>query len=235
MYGNIFAVAMTVAICASLAALKVHGKSRNRRATLAGVLHMAAAFLAFFFVAFGHGCHRGGPLGAVVLGSVFIGVIRATVERKFVLRIAWVGWFAVTFGGMELCHEDGYVGGLGYIRLLERSQANSLAFARELLLAASEKRQGLCLPEGWIENSWKAATEEEYPGDYEVELPVWGYYWHTWFTGVFLFHTRETSIWCAGGPLESCAQSLEIRDRDWKVAGTLRVPSAEVKKDSPSL
>jgi hypothetical protein len=70
------------------------------------------------------------------------------------------------------------------------------------------------LPEGWIEEAWLAATGESFPTPTEGVTGTVGHYWYTWFTGVFSLHEQKCGIWCPGGPLKSCVETLEIRPRE---------------------
>ena len=69
MHGNIFALAVIVMTCTTLAVLRVFGKRPDRRAVLAGALVMVVTFFVLAFVAFGHLCSRGGPFGVVAFGD----------------------------------------------------------------------------------------------------------------------------------------------------------------------
>ncbi len=197
----------------TIAFLKVFGKRPDRHAILFGCLISAVTAFVLSYVALGHLCDRGGPTGAVILGSVLAGVVRATIERKVVRRWLWIGWFAVTFWGMSICHLDGYIGNPVYGKVLARRPQDCLQSCRDVLHNVSEDKKDLELPKGWIEDSWKARTKEDFPGPYVCRTGNLGHYWHTWFTGVFSLETHSCGIWCPGGRLKSCAEFLEIRPR----------------------
>lgn len=211
--GNTFALAVIAMVCTTLAMLKFFGKRPSYQAILAGFLLMMVTFLVLALVAFGHACSRGGPLGVVALGSVFAGTLRATVEKRAVRRWVWIGWFLLTFWGVDLCHRDGYVGNPTYGKTLARRPPVELAFAQAVLRKASEGQKSLQLPAGWIEESWLAGTKSDFPAPAICQSAVVADYWHTWFTGVFSLEKRQYGIWCRGGPVKSCSESLDVRPR----------------------
>jgi hypothetical protein len=213
MHGTLFALTMIAITCATLAILKIFGKRPDRNTVLSGCLLFAITLAVLSYVAFGHLCDRGGPWGAVVLGSVLAGTLRATVETKSIRRWLWIGWFAVTFWGSNICHLDGYVGNPLCGKVLTQRSEDRLRYSQDVLRKASEERKGLVLPEGWIEESWRASTNEDFPAPSTCHPGIVGHYWHTWFTGVFSLETHDCGIWCAGGPLKTCCDSLEIRPR----------------------
>jgi hypothetical protein len=213
MHGSIFALVVIAMICTTLAVLKTFGKRPDARAALAGALLMIVTFLVLWFVAFGHSCSRGGPFGAVAFGAVLAGVVRATVQKKVVRRWLWAGWFVLTFWGMNLCHLDGYIGNPRYGGALSRMRRQDLAYVQDVLRNAPENRKNLRLPEGWVEESWRAGTGEDFPEPTTCRSGTLEHCWHTWFTGIFSLETHDCGMWCSGGSLESCSESLEIRPR----------------------
>ncbi len=213
MHGTAFALVMIGLACGSVAVVWIYGGRPDGQAVLMGALLMVVTFLVLDFMAFGHLCLRGGPMGAVVLGAVSAGVARATVEKKAVRQWMWIGWFMLAFWGTSLCHMDGYVGYSAYGKSLAEKPLAELKHVQEFLRTAPESQKSLVLPEGWIEKSWRASTGEGFPAPATFKSGTLGRYWHTWFTGVFSLETHRCGIWCPGGPLRDCGDSLEIRRR----------------------
>lgn len=211
MHGNLFALAVLALIVASLAALKVYGKRPDRKAVVAGGVHFIVTFLVLGFLAFGHACDRGGPFGVVAFGALFAGIFRATVEHTTIRRGAWLCWFAIAVWGMELCHCDGYTGNASSRQMRVRRPSDELWLAQDTLRKAAKSGKDVRLPEGWIEDSWRTATGEDFPTPTDCETRTAGYFWHTWFTGVFSLQAEPCGIWCPGGTSSDCSESLEIR------------------------
>jgi hypothetical protein len=213
MCGNMFAVSMIAALCGTLVLLKVYGRRLSRSEGYSGLLVGAATLLLFTIVAFGHLCDRGGPTGAVFLGTLSAGFLRATVEKKVWRRTLWFAWFVLVCFGTHICHLDGYVGN-SHFGLTRRQMADTdLRRVQELLRGASQDRKGLDLPEGWLDESWLRATGESIAAICERKTASTKRLWHTWFTGIFSLQTQRYGIWCPGGPIGRCAESLEIRPR----------------------
>ena len=207
MHGNVFALAVIAMIGAALAVLKVFGKRPDRRALFAGILLAVVTFFVLGYLAFGHLCFRGGPFGVVVFGAVFAGALRATVERKVVRRRLWIGWCVLTFWGTFLCHLDDYIGNPAF------RPFDEVKYAQTVLRDIPESRKSLRLPEGWIEESWRTSTGEDFPVPTRCRSSEVGRYWHTWFTGVFSLETHDCGIWCPGGSVKSCSECLVKKPR----------------------
>jgi hypothetical protein len=210
MHGTVFAVAMIAMICTTLIVLKRFGKRPDERSRRAGIFLAAVTLLVLACVTYGHLCDRGGARGAVAYGTVFAGVVRATVDRKAVRRLLWTGWFALTFWGSLLCHLDGYVGNPACAKRYAEKPAKMLASVQDRLRREAENRKGMSLREGWMDDSWRASTGEEFTRTTCLS-GVYGHYWHTWFTGVLSFDVYRCGVWCPGGPIEECSESVEIR------------------------
>jgi len=213
MHGNVFALAIIGTAWAALAILKAFGKRPDGKAVFFAALLAVATFFVLAFAAFSHLCSRGGPFGAVALGAVSAGALRATVDKKACRRVMWGCWLILTVWGTGLCHLDGYIGNPAYGKWLAQRPFDDLACVQNVLRKASESRKGLYLPEGWVEESWRAGTGEDFSAPTTGLSGTPGRYWHTWFTGVFSLETHDYGIWCPGGPLESCIESVEIRPR----------------------
>ncbi len=213
MHGTLFALAMIGMVCTTIAILKLYGRRPDRNGVVSGLLLSVITATVLSYIAFGHLCDRGGPWGTVVVGSVLAGTLRATVEKKGIRRWLWVGWFAVTFWGMGLCHLDGYIGNPLYGKLLSQRVQDRLRYCQDTPRKASEDKKGLVLPEGWIEESWRTSTKEDFPGPSTCRPGTLGRYWYTWFTGVYSLETHPSGIWCPGGPVKVGSESLEIRPR----------------------
>ena len=210
MHGNIFALAIIAMACATFAILKVYGKRPDRRAVVAGALLMIVTFFVLAIVAFLH-CSRGGPTVPVFLGTISAGVVRAAVEKKLWRRLLWIGWFLLISWGSVLCHLDGYVGNPEYAKRFV--PLNTFKSVREELRKESQTRKNIQLKEGWIGESWRAATGEDFI-PWRCDSAFVGQYWHTWFTSVYSLETQHFGIWCPGGSLETCSESLDIRPRE---------------------
>ena len=207
---------MIALICATIAILKTFGKRPDRNAVRAGCLLSSITLLVLTYLAFGHLCDRGGPWGAVVCGSAFAGTVRATVEKKKLRRWLWMGWLALTLWGTALCHLDGYIGNPLCGKMLAEKSLDLLRYCQDVFRKVPASEQGLRLPEGWIEESWRAGAGKAFPARSTFQSGTLGLYWHTWFTGVFYLEMHDCGIWCPGGPLKTCGDSLEIRPRSDK-------------------
>ena len=95
---------------------------------------------------------------------------------------------------MNLCHLDGYIGNPAYGKTLMQRPFDELTCAQNVLRKESESQESLHLPEGWIEESWRASTGGDFPAPTTGPSGIPGHYWHTWFTGVFSFETHHYGI-----------------------------------------
>lgn len=212
-HGDLFALAVIAMAGVTLGMLKVFGRRPDREGVFAGALILVVTLVVLLFVTVGHLCTRGGAMGVVFFGTLSAGFLRATVEPKRWRRLAWIGWFVLTFWGADLCHLDGYVGNPRNGEWLAQRPTHLLASVRQVIEKAAKDQKGLVLSEGWIDDSWRTATGKDFPVSAGCQSGTTGRYWHTWFTGVYLLETYSCGIWCRGSPLESCADSLEIRRR----------------------
>jgi hypothetical protein len=211
MHGNIFALAIIAMICASVAVLKLFGVRSNPRRILGGVALAVFTFCLFGFMLVADGCDRGVPIAPILLSTLFVGAVCATVPKRKYVSLIWVLWFLLYLWGSELCHFDGYVGNPHYENWLAMVSTDDLNFAQYELRKAVDDKKDIILPQGWLEESWQTATGEKYPGVTEYKSGTVGTFWHTWFSGIYSLQTRQCRIWCPGGPVESCAETIEIR------------------------
>jgi hypothetical protein len=214
MQGDVFALSLIAMICVSGAVIKLRGSRPSPRKILGGAILAVVTFSLFMLLLVGDGCYRGNAIGPIICGPLFAGAVCATVRKKKYIFLIWILWFALDIWGGVLCHSDGYVGNPNYEKdWPAKIAASELLGAQDVIRNASPDKKSLILPQGWLDESWRIATKEEYPGPARWLSVTVGSYWHTWFTGVFLLQSHNCGIWCPGGSMESCIEKLEIRAR----------------------
>ena len=220
MAGNLFACAMLAMVVATLSLLKVAGRRPTRRQILVGILVTLFSCIWLRSMTPFHGCRRGDTVAPELLGGMLAGFVVATVPRfrailPAVAALLVVG-FALSLWGMNLIHESPYVGNPAYPDVLNEISRAKLNAERDFLRAHSAEHAALELPQGWLGEVWPKATGEQ------ISRGRLGYcsgridhFWHSWFTGIYRLEERGNDIWCRGGRLAECVETLEIRDRPW--------------------
>lgn len=210
MHGNLFALAVVALSGVTLAVARVHGVAPCRRSLIRGGVATAATVAVLSFAAYSHACDRGGPTGPVLLGAAWAGILWAATSHARARRRIWLGWLLLTCWGVGLCHCESYVGNRQW---RAGPSQRALAQARNALSEAAQSRSTPTLTEGWVEQSWRAATGEPFPMRTTFQDATVTRCWHTWFTGVYRMHSRTVGIWSPGGSCKACAGALEIRPR----------------------
>jgi hypothetical protein len=214
MQGDIFALSLIAMICVSIAAMKLRGTRPSPRKILGGAILAVVTFIFFMLLLAGDGCYRGHAMGPIIFGPLFVGAVCATVRKKKYIFMIWMLWFALDIWGGFLCHSDGYVGNPNYEKYWpDKTSASELIDAQDNIRNASPDKKSLILAQGWLEESWRIAAAEEYPGPAQWPSVTVGRCWHTWLTGVFSLQSHNCGIWCPGGSMESCIEKLDIRTR----------------------
>jgi len=216
--GNLFAAGMIAMLVPPAIALKGWGANPTLRDILTGIIFAMPSFLGLVVLTPVHGCLRGGTLSPELAAAALAGLVLAVVPpRKVkipVIALLLLGGFSLTYWAMDLVHAAPYVGNPRWPAQLDNISSTHLDLAHARLRELSADYADVVLPEGWIEESWRAATGQEFlrhaPGYISGTV---GHFWHTWFTGIYHLEERRNGIWCPGGPLSACVDRLELRDR----------------------
>ncbi len=214
--GNIFAILLIVAIIVCIVITIKLGKRPDLVRGLFAILAVGICFGLIVNLTPVHGCRRGGSIAPFYLMPLCAGIFVLGMN-KLASAIKLSGLYVVlgilmAMWGMDLVHENGYVGNPNYDKyLMERIEGNLFEFKEDLTKRLEHKP--VVLEKGWLKDVLPKSVEGDFRGRLIGNVKAnLSHYWYTFFTGIYKLNITEVDIWCPGGTLEYCLGHLEVKE-----------------------